>query len=218
MNDMRSIRTRVKVCGLTRAVDARAAVLAGADAIGVILVPGARRFVTHVEAAAVLNTAPPFVTRVGVFVDASLGDILEAVDELALDVVQLSGDEGPDLCAQLPVPVVKAFHVGPGFSARDVALFGDVIAAALLDSAVPGEHGGTGVTFDWNVVREACVGVPVIVAGGLTPANVGDSIAAARPFAVDVSSGVEATLREKDPTKLAAFMAAVRAADAAFDR
>lgn len=217
MMDMRSLRTRVKVCGLTRAEDAIAAVLAGADAIGVILVPGARREVTLLEAAAVLNAAPPFVTRVGVFVDASLGDILDAVDELGLDVVQLSGDEGPNLCAQLPVPVIKAFHVGPDFCARDVELFGDVIAAALLDAAVPGEHGGTGTTFDWNVVREACVGVPVIVAGGLTPDNVGAAIAEARPFAVDVSSGVEASLREKDPGKLAAFMAAVRAADVAAD-
>jgi phosphoribosylanthranilate isomerase len=215
MTMRRSIRTRVKVCGLTRASDARAAVLAGADALGVILVPGARRAVTHVEAAAVFAEASPFVTRVGVFVDPSLDDVLQAVDRLGLQAVQLSGSEGPDLCAQVPLPVIKAFHVGSGFDVSAVARYGDVIAAALLDTAVAGEHGGTGQTFHWTQITDLPEGLPIVLAGGLHPGNVGEAIAAIRPYAVDVSSGVEAAVREKDPARIEAFFAAVRAADAA---
>jgi phosphoribosylanthranilate isomerase len=218
MKGTQCTRTRVKVCGLTRAVDARAAVLAGADALGVILVPGARRGVSLSEAADVFGPVPPLVTRVGVFVDATPGQVAEAVSALGLHAVQLSGSESPQLCASMPVPVIKAFHVGPGFDARAIAAYQGTIALALLDTALAGVHGGTGRTFDWGIVRSMCVGVPVMLAGGLNPGNVGDAILQARPYAVDVSSGVEAASREKDPGLVAAFLAAVRAADAASEQ
>jgi phosphoribosylanthranilate isomerase len=214
MTEQRDTRTRVKVCGLTRASDARAAVAAGADALGVILVPGARRAVTLEQAAEVLAAAPPSVLRIGVFVDAPAADVREAVERLGLDEVQFSGDETPEACAAAPVPVIKAFHVGPGFSLEQVVPYQGAIAAALLDTAASGERGGTGQVFDWSIVTTMCVGVPVILAGGLNPGNVGEAIAVARPFAVDVSSGVEAALREKDPVLIEEFIAAVRSADA----
>ncbi|HEY5467482.1 MAG TPA: phosphoribosylanthranilate isomerase [Coriobacteriia bacterium] len=215
MTTTRGTRTRVKVCGLTRGTDARAAVLAGADALGVVLVPGARRGVTLTEAEAVFAEVPPFVARVGVFVDAPITDVLAAVGRLGLDAVQFSGQESPEACEQVPVPVVKAFHVGPGLGGVDLVPYEGVIAGALFDTAVPGEAGGTGRTFAWSALAGLVPGLPVILAGGLTPENVRAAILLTHPYAVDVSSGVESALREKDPARIDAFVAEVRAADAA---
>ena len=207
-------RTRIKICGLTRAEDAAAAVAAGADALGVVLAPSKRR-VSLEQAAAVLATAPPLVGRIGVFVDASPGFIGEAVARLGLTAVQFHGDETPEDCAAAPVPVIKALRVGPGFDAASVDRYRTTVAALLLDTYVPGgERGGTGVAFDWyDVAGRLPDWAPVLLAGGLEPGTVGNAVRTLRPFAVDVSSGVESAPGLKDHGLIDSFCAAVHAAD-----
>jgi len=207
-----SHRTRIKVCGITNAEDAAAAVAAGADAIGVIFAPSPRQ-VSVAQAAAALAVVPPPVARVGVFVNASAEEISEAVSACGLTAVQFSGDETPEACDSVAVPVIKALRVGTDFGSRDLEPFRDHAAALLLDTFVAGKAGGTSQTFDWQSVGEVTGTVPFFVAGGLNPENVGACIAALHPFAVDVSSGVEAEAGKKSHHKLFAFCAAVRAAD-----
>lgn len=207
----RAHRTRVKVCGLCSATDALAAVRAGADAVGVVLADSPRR-VTLDEAREVLDAVPPFVMRIGVFVDPALDEVAEAVESLGLMAVQLHGGETPDFCRRTKVPVVKAFRVGEGFRPADVEPYRGCAAAVLLDTYVPWAAGGSGRAFAWD---DALLpkGIPVIVAGGLTPVNVAECIRAMAPYAVDVASGVEESIRVKDHARLTAFFDAVRAAD-----
>jgi phosphoribosylanthranilate isomerase len=206
-------RTRVKVCGLCSAADARAAVLAGADAVGVILVPESLRHVDADEAASILRDVPPLVARVGVFVDSPADEVVAAVHALGLTAVQLHGDESPAFCASMPVPVIKAFRVGEGFDPAVMEAYRDVVASVLLDTLVKGVSGGSGRAFAWETLPALPAIAPVVVAGGLRPSNVAAAIRALRPFGVDVSSGVEEVARHKDKNRLAAFVAAVRAAD-----
>lgn len=206
-------RTRVKICGLRSAADARECVRAGADAVGVVLVPGSRRCVSLRDAAEILAGVPVLVARVGVFVDQPADEVARAAAELGLTAVQLHGAETPEYCASLPVPVIKAFRVGGTFSPADVDAYRGAIAAVLLDTLVDGADGGTGRSFAWTELGEMPDVAPLIVAGGLVPENVGAAIRALRPFAVDVSSGVEDGDLHKDPDRVAAFVAAVRSAD-----
>lgn len=206
-------RTRVKVCGLMRAQDARAAVAAGADAVGVILSPGYRRSLTLKEAAKVLERVPPEVGRVGVFVDAPLEDVSKAVEVLDLTEVQLHGTEGPMYCVGMTVPVVKTFHVGPAFDSAEIMRYRGTIAAVLLDTLVEGEAGGSGRSFDWELGRHVPKGVPVFLAGGLRPENVREAVRRLRPTGVDVSSGVEGSVGVKSRDLMERFVAEVRAAD-----
>lgn len=207
------MRTRIKICGLTRAEDAAAAVSAGADALGVVLAPSKRR-VTLDEAAEVFAAVPPLVARVGVFVDAHADEVWEAVARLGLAAVQFHGDEAPETCAAAPVPVIKALRVGPDYSPERADAYRGAVSAVLLDTFVPGEQGGTGVAFDWyDVAGRLPRWAPVLLAGGLGPANVGAAIQALHPYAVDVSSGVESAPGVKDHRSIDAFAAAVRAAD-----
>lgn len=206
-------RTRIKICGLTRAEDAAAAIAAGADAVGVILAPSKRQ-VTIDEAAAVLADVPPLVARVGVFVDASADEVWEAVARLGLAAVQFHGDEAPETCEASPVPVIKALRVGPGFDPARADAYRGVISALLVDTLVAGAQGGTGVAFDWNeVAGRLPQWAPVLLAGGLHPGNVADALRALRPFAVDVSSGVEVSPGIKDHRLIEEFIAAVAAHD-----
>lgn len=206
-------RTRIKICGLTRAEDAAAAVAAGADALGVVLAPSKRQ-VTLEQAAAVLDTAPPLVARIGVFVDASADEVWEAVARLGLTAVQFHGDEAPETCAMAPVPVIKAIRVGPEFDPASVDRYGGTVSALLLDTLTAGARGGTGIAFDWyDVAGRLPAWAPIVVAGGLGPLNVAEAVRALRPFAVDVSSGVEASPGIKDHALIDSFVAAVRAAD-----
>ncbi|MBW6468325.1 MAG: phosphoribosylanthranilate isomerase [Coriobacteriia bacterium] len=209
---MRNVRTRVKVCGLTSADDAAEAVRAGADAVGVILAESPRQ-VTLTEAEEVLAAVPPFVDRIGVFVDAPADYVERAVAKLDLVAVQFHGSEEPERCAAAPVPVIKAVRVGPDFDAAALDRYRGTVAALLFDTYVEGMDGGTGRTFPWEKAAPLPSWAPVIVAGGLNPVNVGGAIRALAPFGVDVSSGVEERLRHKDRMKLHAFVAAVRAAD-----
>jgi phosphoribosylanthranilate isomerase len=207
------MRTRVKICGITNEADAALAVAAGADAVGVVLAESPRR-VTLPQAERALAAVPPLVARVGVFVDAEPAFVAEAVRALRLTAVQLHGDETPEACASAPVPVIKAFRVAGPQDLTGVEAYRGSISAALLDARVPHARGGTGVAFDWDAARDALPSwVPVVVAGGLHADNVGTAVRTLRPFAVDVSSGVEAAPGVKDARKVEQFMAAVRAAD-----
>jgi phosphoribosylanthranilate isomerase len=210
---MRTQRTRVKICGITNAEDAAAAVAAGADALGVVLTEGPRQ-VSLDEAEAALRRVPPLVARVGVFVDADPAFVAEAVRRLRLSAVQFHGDETPEDCAAAPAPVVKAIRVSDGSDpVPDLEAFRGAASLFLLDTYVRGERGGTGVSFAWESLPPLPEWAPIVVAGGLTPVNVGAAILALVPFAVDVSSGVEERRRHKDHMKLHAFVAAARAAD-----
>lgn len=204
-------RTRIKICGITNAADAALAVDAGADAVGVIFAPSPRR-VTVAQAAAALAEVPLPVGRVGVFVDPSAAEVAEAVSACGLTAVQLSGNESPELCDAIAVPVLKALHIGTDFDLAGAEPFRGCAAALLLDTYVAGKAGGTSQAFDWQSLGALPGWAPTFIAG-LNSLNVAQCVAVLRPFGVDVSSGVEASPGIKDPEKIAAFVAAVRNAD-----
>jgi phosphoribosylanthranilate isomerase len=205
-------RTRIKICGLTRPEDAAAAVEAGADAVGVVLAPSKRQ-VTLDQAARVLAGVPPLVARVGVFVDAAPAFVADSVARLGLTYVQFHGDESPEACSAAPVPVIKAVKVGTSFAPESIEPFRDSAAAILLDTLVTGTSGGTGKAFDWHTISAPPGWAPLMLAGGLDATNVADAIRTLHPYAVDVSSGVEDAPGIKNPMRIRAFVAAVRAAD-----
>ncbi len=204
-------RTRIKICGITNAEDAAVAVEAGADAIGVIFAPSPRQ-VTVERAAAALAVVPPGVARVGVFVNAPIEEIRRAVEVCALTTVQLSGTESAEYCDEVGSPVLKVVHVGTDFGFQNAEPYRGHAAALLLDTYSSDKAGGTSQAFDWRS-GEAPGWAPVFVAGGLHAGNVEECIAVLRPYAVDVSSGVEASPGIKDHDKIHAFCAAVRDAD-----
>lgn len=207
------MRTRIKICGLTTASDAAAAVAAGADAVGVVLAPSPRQ-VSIEQACDVLEHVPAFVTRVGVFVDAEPEFVSEAVERIGLGAVQYHGDESPESCAAAPRPVLKAFRIGTVFDTATVEPYRGLVAAVLLDTYDPQQHGGTGKTFSWQIACEFPGWAPVVLAGGLSPDNVGAAVRQVRPFAVDVSSGVESAPGLKDHDRIKTFVRAVHEADA----
>jgi phosphoribosylanthranilate isomerase len=205
--------TYVKVCGITRAEDAAAAVAAGADAVGVVFAPSPRQ-VTLEAACAVFAAVPPSVVRVGVFVDAAPEEVARAVAVCGLTAVQFSGDESPADCRKVACPVIKVIHVGTDFGLAEAEPYQGHAAALLLDTHVNGKAGGTSQTFDWQATGVLPGWAPCFVAGGLDADNVGECIEALHPYSVDVSSGVESSPGIKDNKKIEAFLAAVRAADA----
>lgn len=191
--------------------DALAAVDAGADAIGLVFYPPSPRAVTVLQARAIIAALPPFVTTVGLFVNATRCELNETLEAVALDLLQFHGDESPEDCDGYHRPFIKALRVRPG---DDIAAACRTYAKAsglLLDAYVPGVPGGTGEAFDWSLIPED-LAKPVILAGGLTPDNVAQAIAQVRPYAVDVSGGVELRKGIKDHDKVRAFMRAVRGA------
>jgi phosphoribosylanthranilate isomerase len=200
---------RSKICGITRIEDALAAVEAGADAIGLVFYAKSPRAVTLQQARAIIVALPPFVTTVGLFVDASRCELGEILDAVPLDLLQFHGDESPAACDGYHRPYIKALRVKPGDDiAAQVELYKNA-SGVLLDTYVPGIPGGTGEAFDWSLVPEG-LSKPVILAGGLTAENVVQAIAQVRPYAVDVSGGVEVTKGIKDAEKIRAFMQAVK--------
>ncbi len=203
-------RTRIKFCGLTREQDVDAAVAAGADALGFVLWPGSKRGIDESRLAKLSARVPAFVTRVGLFVDPS-PDLVARCAE-SLDLLQFHGDEPPAFCASFTRPWIKALRMREGLDLRAAVEAHSSARAVLLDAYRPGMPGGTGETFDWARIP-ASLAKPVILAGGLTPDNVAGAIATVRPFAVDVSGGVEVDAGLKDPERMLAFMEAVRLAD-----
>lgn len=197
---------RVKICGISTVVAALAAAEAGANAIGLIFASG-RRQVTIPQAREIVEALPPFVSSVGVFVDEERPQIEEVIGACRLDFVQLHGNESPEFCAKMPVPVVKAIRIADSSSLERIRHY--QVAAVLLEAAVPGIAGGSGRTFDWELAAPVAPSVRIILSGGLTPENVQRAISQVRPFAVDVSSGVETDGR-KDPEKIRAFIERVR--------
>ena len=203
--------TRVKICGITAAEDAAAAVDAGADALGFVFVPGTERLVRLETVEQIVGNLPPFVTTVGVFVNQALEEVLRVVGRCRLQAVQLHGDEPEEYSRSLPIRVIKAIRVR---EARDLAPIGAYPAHAfLLDAFVEGKAGGTGATISWDLARQAKGKVPIILSGGLKPETVSQAVRTVRPYGVDVSSGVETSPGRKDQKKVREFIAAVREAD-----
>ena len=209
--------TRIKSCGITNLDDAAAAVEAGAWALGMILWPGSKRRCKLADAAEIVAAHRRRVELVGVFVNPTLDHVVATADELGLTMIQLHGDEGPSFCAEAGrrtgCRVIKAARVRSGAEIRALKPFATDFH--LLDAYVEGVQGGTGEVFAWDLAAEHRGRVPLILSGGLTAANVGDAIAAVRPYAVDVASGTESAPGVKDHDELRAFADAVAAAQTA---
>ena len=225
-------RTRVKICGVCRSQDAAAAAQAGADAVGIVFDPASRRCVSVDDAIEIVAATPPFVMPIGLFVNASADEIRRILRLVPLAAIQLHGDEPPELVAELkPIRIIKALHLAAGDVAtldRWRAAIGDLkltnLIGILLETASTGPaRGGTGVANDFPALHALqsagqFAGLPpIIAAGGLTPANVGEVVRLMRPFAVDVSSGVESAPRDKSAKKMEAFVRAVRISEPAED-
>ena len=196
-------RVRVKVCGITRLEDALLAASFGADALGFNLWPGSKRHVDPDAARAIVDRLPPFVTPVGVFVDQPPTTVLALAAQAGVQVVQLHGDESWEDVNGYPIPAVKAVRLAGPESLRDLHRYR--VRGLLLDAPSQG-FGGSGTTCDWGLARQVAERFPVVLAGGLTPENVGEAIRAVRPWAVDVASGVESAPGVKDPDKLRRFI------------
>lgn len=202
--------TRIKVCGITNLEDAMQAVEAGADALGFVFYAQSPRCVTPSAVQQIVAQLPPFVTTVGLFVNESAARIRRAMAAARLAVVQLHGDEQPEDCRLEPLPVIKALRVRDAASLQGAEHY--QVAALLLDAWSNDHFGGSGLSFDWQLTRRLTGQRPLILAGGLTPGNVAAAIAQVKPYAVDVSSGVEARPGKKDPQKVAEFIRQVRSA------
>lgn len=221
---MNGVRTRVKICGITRVADGLAAARSGADAIGLVFWPGTPRFVEAGQARAIVDALPPLVTRVGLFVDPTAADVRAILDAVPLDVLQFHGTEAPALCRASGRPYLKAIHMKDGVDLVEFAALYDDASGFVFDSYWPGDlPGGTGRAFDWSRLSpavQAKLPAPAILSGGLDADNVVAAIRAVQPWAVDVSSGVEergpdgkARRGLKDAARINAFMLGVRDAD-----
>lgn len=204
-------RTRIKICGLTRAEDVLAAVEAGADAIGLVFYPPSPRFVAFERAAELAALVPPFVTTVGLFVNPDPAYVRQALAQVPLQLLQFHGDEPETLCAAFGRPWIKAARVRPGVDLVEFSASHPSASGLLLDAFVEG-YGGGGKVFDWSLIPER-LGRSLILSGGLDPDNVAEAVRRVRPWAVDVSSGVESGKGIKDAARIAAFVAGVRNAD-----
>lgn len=206
--------TRIKCCGMTRTGDALLAAQLGADAIGLVFTARSRRQVTLARAREIVAALPPFVATVALFMDDEASLVQQVLDEVRPTLLQFHGNESDDWCAQFGRPFLKAIAMGGGTAALSRLREYPRAAGLLLDGHATGEAGGSGRTFDWSLLPRG-LAQPLILAGGLHAGNVGDAVRAARPWAVDVASGVESAPGIKDPARLGAFIRAVRAADAA---
>ena len=205
------VRTRVKICGITRPADGRAAAAAGADAIGLVFYPPSPRYLSLERAVEIRDALPPFVQTVALFVNPDAAQVAQVLGRVRPAMLQFHGEEAPQFCAQFGLPYVKACRVRRGIDLLEYLRPFSSAAAWLLDSHVE-EYGGVGERFDWSVVP-ARLARPLILSGGLAPDNVAEAIRRVRPWGVDVSSGVESAKGIKDPAKIAAFIAEVGNAD-----
>lgn len=207
-------RVRVKICGITNWTDAKRAIEGGADLLGFNFYERSPRYVTPAKARQIVKRLPKSVSAVGVFVNETEEKMLQIARVVKLDRLQLHGDESPAMVARLEssIPVIKAIRVRKPFRAVQLMRFSRA-SAILLDGFDSRQRGGTGKTFDWEIARRARIYGRIFLAGGLTPENVGAAIQAARPYAVDACSGVEAKPGKKDPVRMRNLMSAVKAAE-----
>lgn len=206
-------RTRVKICGITRREDAWTAIDAGADALGFVFYAPSPRAVDAAQAQAIMKTLPPYVGKVGLFVNAPVAEVRQVLATTALDCLQFHGDEPADYCGQFNLPYYKAIRVKPGVNLIQCELDFASASALLLDAFSEKAVGGTGLAFDWTLIPQG-MQKPLILAGGLNPDNVAQAMQQVRPYAVDVSGGVEAQKGIKSPERIAAFMQQVMQFDA----
>ena len=204
-------RTRIKICGLTRPEDIQSSICAGADAIGMVFYASSPRYVTADRASALAALVPPFVTRVGLFVNEDPAAVRAVMTAVPMELLQFHGDEDDAYCRQFGRPFIKAARVKPGDDLVKFAASFPSAQALLLDAYVEG-YGGGGKPFDWTQIPPK-LSLPIVLSGGLQSVNVATAIRSVRPWAVDVSSGVESAKGIKDPLKIAAFVAAVKNAD-----
>ena len=209
-------RTRIKICGITRIDDALCAASAGADAIGLIFYPPSPRVVTIEQATSISDVLPPFVSTVALFVNASVHEVDDVIRHLRPSTLQFHGDEDAVFCTQFGVPFIKAIRVGELMRPHDLLEYADkfkTARAVLLDTLAQGLYGGSGESFDWKLIPTE-MRRRVLLSGGLHPENVSGAIQLIRPWAVDVSSGVEASKGVKDHARIHKFIEEVRNADA----
>jgi phosphoribosylanthranilate isomerase len=204
--------TRIKICGLRRCEDALVAAHAGAHAVGMVFYANSPRHVEVARAAEICVALPPFVTSVGLFVNPTAEEVKTTLRQVPLDLLQFHGDETADFCAQFGRPYLKAVRMRSEVDLLQYAAQYRSAKALLVDAFVDGKVGGTGQLFDWRLIP-ATLSLPLILSGGLTPQNVAEGVSAVRPWAVDVSSGVESAPGVKDAAKIIAFIKGVRDAD-----
>ncbi|MFA6283597.1 MAG: phosphoribosylanthranilate isomerase [Desulfurivibrionaceae bacterium] len=208
-------RTRIKICGMREMAEVASVVAAGVDAIGLIFVEQSPRYIDPERAREIVKSLPPFVDAVGVFVDQDAAKVNEIVRYCGLTKVQLHGAESPAYCAAINCRVIKAFRVKDSLTREDLLPYAGEVSGFLFDTFHEKIAGGTGQTFDWHLLEKLSPPRPVVLAGGLTPDNVGEAVRLARPFAVDFNSGVELAPGRKDIAKVRAAIAQIAAADAA---
>jgi phosphoribosylanthranilate isomerase len=203
---------KIKICGITSEEDAHKSVALGADALGFVFYDQSPRHIDPPAARRIIQTLPPFVLAVGVFVNQPLETVRRIVDDCGLALAQIHGDETPAYCESLDRPVLRAIRLKDRRSFLSLAEYKgrSGVRGFVVDAFSPNSYGGTGQTVDWALAGEAAKAAPVLLAGGLTPHNVREAIEQVRPYGVDVSSGVEASPGRKDPEKLATFIQAVR--------
>ena len=222
-------RTRIKMCGITRREDAEKAVEAGADALGFVFYPHSPRYITADKAASIAAHLPPFVSMVGLFVNASVAEIIQVAEQGFLNILQLHGHESPGFCQQLTRktagvwPLIKAIPIATQEDLNAIKPYVTTqdkpsVHGVLLDTKVKNQYGGTGQTFDWTFIQAWTYPVPLILAGGLQPDNVATAIQQIRPYAVDVSSGIEQRPGEKSAEKIHSFVQQVWQADKKAER
>lgn len=209
--------TRIKICGITREQDLHAVAHSGADAIGLVFYEKSPRHVDLQQATKLVGHVPPFVTVVGLFVNPSAEYVCEVLAKVPLDVLQFHGEEPPEFCQQFGKPYLKAIRVKPGVDLIQCASRYASAQGLLLDAFVEGTQGGTGEAFDWGLIPRN-MDLPVILSGGLHAGNVASAIERVRPYAVDVSSGVEASKGIKDAAKIVAFIKEVNNVDLQLSR
>lgn len=204
--------TRIKICGITREQDLHAVANSGADAIGLVFYEKSPRHMSIQQAAELMLPVPPFVTVVGLFVNPTVDYVRQVLANVSLDVLQFHGEESPEFCQQFNRPYLKAIRVKAGVDLVECAARYARAQGLLLDAFVEGTQGGTGESFDWTLIPQN-LSLPVILSGGLHAGNVAEAVKQVRPYAVDVSSGVEVSKGIKDAAKVAAFIKEVKQID-----
>ena len=207
-----SHRTRIKICGITRVEDGIEAVQLGADAIGLVFYPPSPRCVAIEQAKAIIQALPPFVTTVGLFVNAQRREVEEVLEYMPLSLLQFHGDEDAHYCSSFDERYIKAVRMNEGIDLHHAATEFSSASGLLVDSYHPGIPGGTGESFDWKLIPEN-LSLPLILAGGLKSTNIAEAVSSVAPYAVDVSSGVEASKGIKDSVKMSQFIQRVANAD-----